>query len=459
MMLADEELASALTGMNDTLKGAYGDVSEALKTAYLKAFATTILGKDKAPSVGSVKRDDPDNEGKTINLKDEVANLVTDERIAALTLDNAKELIAEIEKLHENYELAEDYNVHSRSAEYVYYYVLKNLSAAEADSFYYDAQMAQMDAAIRAEVAEKNAEILATLPEGFTTYQLYDAIMNSLANAEDSVYDFADSVAANVTHVAEGKNSIEDDILAYYCYLLLNSFEGYNLEEAPKVSIQGTSSKVSNALKILDNDFKDRIPLLVAEARTSAKRGEMPNYALSSFKTEEEMNEIANELVSALIKALFAEESERETLLPEVRAYLEHAYYTEVVERLEADTQPTFHVSEIYGSSLYEAAMDLKELMYFFVTARTDMTAEEIDKVIGKPGDKTGLGDDEEDEASRYLSDDGRIVSVTYGDKNADGSYSAYKTFILNYNNFSVSVVYEDVTYTIPAYGYVIVMH
>lgn len=459
MMLADEELAAALTGMNESLKGAYGDVSEALKTAYLKVFATSILGKDKAPSVGSVKRDDPDNEGKTINLKDEVANLATDERLAALTLDNAKELIAEIEKIHENYDLAADYDVHSRSAEYVYYYVLKNLSAAEADSFYYDAQMAQMDAAIRAEVAEKNAAILATLPEGFTTYQLYDAIMNSLANPEDSVYDFADAVAANVTHVAEGKNSIENDILAYYCYLLINSFDGYNLEEAPKVSIQGTSSKISNALKILDNDFKDRIPLLVAEARTSAKRGEMPNYALSSFNTEEEMNEIANELVSALIKALFAEESERETLLPEVRAYLEHAYYTEVVERLEADTQPTFHVSEIYGSSLYEAAMDLKELMYFFVSARTDMTAEEIDKVIGKPGDKAGLGEDEEDEASRYLSDDGRIVSVTYGDKNADGSYSAYKTFILNYNNFSVSVVYEDVTYTIPAYGYVIVMH
>ena len=137
---------------------------------------------------------------------------------------------------------------------------------------------------------------------------------------------------------------------------------------------------------------------------------------------------------------------------------MEHAYYIAVLDRLNADALPTFHVSEIYGSSLYAAASDLKELMYYFVTAKTEMTAEDIDNIIGRPKGSLGA-DEEEEEASRYLSDDGRIVSVTYGDKNADGSYSAYKTFILNYNNFSVSVVYEDVTYTIPAYGYVIVMH
>ena len=185
----------------------------------------------------------------------------------------------------------------------------------------------------------------------------------------------------------------------------------------------------------------------------------MPNYALSSFLTEDEMNEIVDELISALIKALFVTEEEREALRPEVRAYLEHAYYVAVRDRLNATKLPTFHVSEVYGSTLHDAASDLKSLMYYFVSARTDMTAEDIDRYIG--GGSGGMldADDEEEEASRYLSDDGRIVSVTYGDKNANGSYSAYKTFILNYNNFSVSVVYEGVTYTIPAYGYVIVMH
>ena len=457
-MLDDKDLAAALDGMNDTLKGAYGDVRDELEKAYLKAFATAVLGKDKAPAVGSYKRPNPDPEGKDINLKDEVAALVTDERIAALTFETALELIAEVEALHANYELDDGYDAHSRSAEYVYYYYLKTLVDIETDNYYYDAQMAQMDATVRAEVIKNNEKILASLPDGFDKYDLHDAIMNSFADAENSVNDFAAAVADKITHVAEGKNSIEDDVLAYYCYLLLNSFEGYSLGDAPSVSIQGSSTKVNNALKILDADLKDRIPLMLADARANAKRGEMPNYALSSFKTEEEMDTIANDLVDALIKALFAEENERATLLPEVRAYVEHAYYIAVLDRLNADALPTFHVSEIYGSSLYAAASDLKELMYYFVTAKTEMTAEDIDNIIGRPKGSLGA-DEEEEEASRYLSDDGRIVSVTYGDKNADGSYSAYKTFILNYNNFSVSVVYEDVTYTIPAYGYVIVMH
>ena len=259
-----------------------------------------------------------------------------------------------------------------------------------------------------------------------------------------------------MTHVAEGKNDTESDVLAYYCYLLLNSFGEYKLDKAPAVN---TKLNPTNAIKILDNDFKDRIPLLIAEARTDVKRGELPNYALTAFLTEDEINTIVDDLISALIKALFDDEENRETLRPQVRAYLEHAYYVAVLERLNASKMPAFHVSEVYGTSLYDAASDLKSLMYYFVMAKTEMTAEDIDRYIG--GGNTGIlgGDEEEEEASRYLSDDGRIVSVTYGDKNADGSYSAYKTFILNYNNFSVSVVYEDVTYTIPAYGYVIVMH
>ena len=146
------------------------------------------------------------------------------------------------------------------------------------------------------------------------------------------------------------------------------------------------------------------------------------------------------------------------TLAPELRAYLEYTYYNAVLARLGADKDPTFHVSEIYGETLYSSAMGLKDLMYFYVTATTNLTATDIDRLIGGTGNNK-LEDEEDEEASRYLSDDGRIVSVTYGDKNADGSYTAYKTFILNYNNFSVNVEYGDVTYTIPAYGYVVVMH
>ena len=462
-MLADAELAAILAGMNDTLKGAYGDVSEQLMNAYLKVFATTVLGKDKAPTIENYKREDPDNEEEKISLRDEVKALV-EEKLSTITIDTVDTLIAEVEAIHANYELDDDYDVHANSAEYVYFHFLSTLKDIETVSYYYDPQMAKMDATVLGKVAEKNAAIMAALPEGFTKYDLYDAIVASLADPEDSVYDFAAAVAAEITHVAEGKYSIEDDVLAYYCYELLNSFEGYELGDAPAISMcykaDGTqdANKYNNALTIISNDLEDRLPLLISEARASAKRGEMPNYALSSFKTAEDMDAIANELVDALISALFVTEEERETIAPELKEYVQHAYYVEVLDRLNANDKPSFHVSEIYGSTLYDAAIQLKDLMYYFVTTETDMTEQVIDQLISTGGG-AATGDEEEEEASRYLSDDGRIVSVTYGDKNADGSYSAYKTFILNYNNFSVSVEYDGVTYTIPAYGYVIVMH
>jgi hypothetical protein len=209
------------------------------------------------------------------------------------------------------------------------------------------------------------------------------------------------------------------------------------------------------------------IPQLINKARAAANRGEMPNYSLTAFLTEDEINAYVYQVGEALGKAKFlscssddaeAMAQEIATLAPEIRAYLEYTYYNAVITRLDADDAPAFHVSEIYGETLYSSAMGLKDLMYYFVTTTTDLTEADINRLIGTSGDNK-LEEEEEDEASRYLSDDGRIVSVTYGDKNADGSYTAYKTFILNYNNFSVNVEYGDVTYTIPAYGYVVVMH
>ena len=70
--------------------------------------------------------------------------------------------------------------------------------------------------------------------------------------------------------------------------------------------------------------------------------------------------------------------------------------------------------------------------------------------------DKEEGGEEEQSAASKYLSDNGRIVAVTYGGK--DGvEDAAFKTAILNYNSYAVSVFYNGVGYTIPAYDYVII--
>ena len=470
---ADEDLAGLLNAINDSVKDNYGDVYTQLETAFIKAFATKALGSDNIPNVKDVAREViNEDETKTRYRLREEASALLNKLTVSSTDAEIDALIDEIVALHALYadKLDEGYDATADVTKYVYYDLLSKMSKIplkDTDNFYYDEQMAKMDATVRAKAAEKVAEIRANLPADCTVYDVYAAITAVLGDSEDNVREYINTVAGKVTHSAEGKYSLEDELLAYYCYLLVSSFEEYDINAVePTLSLVKKddetdakyATRIKNALKILDADFEDRLPLLVSEAKANSKRGQVPNYALESFLTEEEIETIGNELVNALIKALYATEEDRETLLPEVIDYLKLCYYKEVLKRLSAHELPVFHVSEIYSGTLYESAMDLKTLMYYFATNNTSLTAKDIDDII-----KTGGGmidiDEEENETSRYLSDDGRIVSVTYGTKNADGSYSAYKTFILNYNNFSVNVEYNDVTYTIPAYGYVVVMH
>lgn len=54
------------------------------------------------------------------------------------------------------------------------------------------------------------------------------------------------------------------------------------------------------------------------------------------------------------------------------------------------------------------------------------------------------------------LVENNKVVAVTYGDVDEARNKTAYKTFILNYNNYTVRTVYGGQEYTIPAYGYVV---
>jgi len=59
---------------------------------------------------------------------------------------------------------------------------------------------------------------------------------------------------------------------------------------------------------------------------------------------------------------------------------------------------------------------------------------------------------------TKYTCDDGSIVAVTYGGKDGDDN-KAYRTFILNYNAFAVTVKYGDVEYKLGAYEYAVINH
>lgn len=490
-MLNDSNLSATLDRINDSVKGAYGDVRDELENAFVQAYLASLLGSDKAPTFGTMTRKEPmvdengapvlDDKGeqktKTVKLSDEVKAYLTDKTFAGKTDAELAAIIADIVAIHAKYEKV-NYDAQTRASDYAYYHFLKSLVDATfvPTSYYYDSQMGGMDAAVLAKVAAKHDEILAKLGADFDSYELYGAILDSLVDPEDSADAFVKSVADKITHVAEDKYSLEESIRHYYIVSLFNSFSEYKLTKNNMPTITLAPGKnVQNALTVLNDyltkdDKKNKVNALVTDllllAKEAVGRGKTPNYNIYSFLTQEEIDAYVMKMGEVLGRNRYytCEPSDKEgiaaetaKIADELEAYLLHSYYLQVANRLKLDTAPNFHVSDIYAGTLQSATADLKELMFYYVSYATGMTRAEIEKLIGGVKTDDGLGDDDEEESSRYVSNDGRIVSVTYGDKNADGSYSGYKTFILNYNNFSVSVKYNGNTYTIPAYGYVVV--
>ena len=112
-------------------------------------------------------------------------------------------------------------------------------------------------------------------------------------------------------------------------------------------------------------------------------------------------------------------------------------------------TQDSFTTFSDNAYSTFEA---VKALVKGYITE------EDIANRVTPPGSSSGTTDEEEEEEfDKYAVEEGSIVVVTYGGKNGVDA-DPYKSIILNYNNFSVSVEYEGLLYTLPAYGYVVVM-
>ncbi len=136
------------------------------------------------------------------------------------------------------------------------------------------------------------------------------------------------------------------------------------------------------------------------------------------------------------------------TKLCEVSDYEETL--SEMPAKVDLDfTQDSFTTFSDNAYSTFEA---VKALVKDYITE------EDIANRVTPPGSSSGTTDEEEEEEfDKYAVEEGSIVVVTYGGKNGVDA-DPYKSIILNYNNFSVSIEYEGLLYTLPAYGYVVVM-
>jgi hypothetical protein len=470
------------------VKAHYGDNVDALKLAYVKALIDSTLQKNgkyafytKDLSKGdAIPAEEHKNTVTGMTLREAIKNEVA-AKLPQLTVDNMDEFIEHVQEdiIHDQFGLDHAHCVEKGHdvaiTEYICYSFFTYVQGLEIRGLYFDDQLASVDVAIAEKVAAVKAEIQSKLPANYNAYDVYELVLKALSSTENSVYDFTNPLATKIEHVYASSANKEKDVLDYYIYELLNSFAEHEQGViAPGLSLAWyekngqtlqDKNKYADFIEALEERLTEKgyIKSMIDVVRSKSVVGALPNYAMSALEGDLDIDAIVEDMYDALAdsKKLSntekTEEYKNNVLIPELKDYLAYKYYMAVFQdRLKIMKQPEFHVSEVYSGNLAETTNELEALMIHFVTDATDMTEADVRLLYANTAE---IEEETEDEESRYLSDDGRIVAVTYGDKNSDGTYSAYKTFILNYNNFAVSVEYAEVTYTIPAYGKVIVMH
>ena len=108
-----------------------------------------------------------------------------------------------------------------------------------------------------------------------------------------------------------------------------------------------------------------------------------------------------------------------------------------------------------YMSLTVAATEETKQLAFDMVAKCSEFDStfsEDVQRRIDRDNAPKEEPEEEKDTSSRY--DTENIVAVTYGDDNNN----PYKTVILNYNNYTVNIVYDGIEYTIPAYEFVAIM-
>jgi hypothetical protein len=212
--------------------------------------------------------------------------------------------------------------------------------------------------------------------------------------------------------------------------------------------IKAHADLISSKLDVAMTSYQNYLDKLEAGDTTGAK-GSLQNYtsnrktamreavaglqkAMAALEIQEEVMDLADQANRAV--ELLTEAGAAETLIAEVeRAALQTAQFVSTIEMKVIECQS--YVDQIYADAVAGG-----------------LTREEIDEELEEEEDDTS---DEEENVDKFFIDNGYITATTYGED--DGT--PYKTFILNYNNFAVTVNYtvngEDRVYTIPGSSYV----
>ena len=235
-----------------------------------------------------------------------------------------------------------------------------------------------------------------------------------------------------------------------------DALESLENDKAPlSKQIQGLSAKIRDCQKYQTNLNNALMfnPSQVAAAERDLKlaKAALAEAAAAAVQISVNANELYENVSSLLTTAQLAV-----TLLLDAG----HSEEDDIV----SDARKCAEEAEDYLGKIKELVDDfgVKIERNVYSAIKVYVTREELEDYLVLPKEEEDDVVVEEKVDSTYLSDNGNIVSVTYGGKDGD-DYAAYKTFILNYNNYAVTVKYEvngEVhIYTIPANDYAVVLH
>ncbi len=292
-------------------------------------------------------------------------------------------------------------------------------------------------------------------------------------NKQDAIEMNKVIVVADAWKTAEGAALAIEKMIANMQTINKNELE--KNYESLKASVENFAMLISDTKDMIEFD-PDGMEGSVAKPAVEALRLEVTrikNFAvdvLKGYARLEKENKAIEELLAEIDgadeiiqNADTLSEDVKTAMLAKLKDFVQAAKDASAGAAPELEKHPDY-ISETDAAGVYALALQIMPLLEAeeaLFEACTDeiFTAEDIknESVLADEDKEDDSQDTETAEVNKYLVDNNQIVVVTYGDRD-DKTFekTEYKSFILNYNNFAVKVVYENKSYTIPSGGYIV---
>lgn len=317
----------------------------------------------------------------------------------------------------------------------------------------------------------KETNTFAAVAKAISAEAAVTSVLKTAADAKKGIDDSIKTVDDRYQLLLDNKTRMEDAIAAEAQALKAyeEAREAYRV--AGDAAVLPTATEADKAAATAAGNAMNAANVVYTEARAAATRAKNSyNQSISSLRQIlKRIYDYKNVVVGAgetadTILAGARDAMDALLTMEGISDLLKSAAassYAAAMEKLPEINDPVEQAKAIYD----EQAERVKEYVVILEEPAVPVepetpaapTDEETDGENGEePGEQTP---DTGYAYTKYTNQNGNIVKVTYGERDSLGGNIPYKTFILNYNFFDVTVVIDGIKYTIPQAGYVVLYH